>query len=112
MITRRVSQTHENYSKYHGRSKLHKTIINECDPVIVRDPQKVRELIQWQLLWSRPCRTPTEVIEGKVTLEDLGKIWNTMAKGVFDHGEYTRAKTMVKDGMKCQKVYGENYSLK
>ena len=82
MNTRRVSQTHENYSKYHGRSKLHKTNINECDPVIVRDPQKVRKLIQWQLLWSRPCRTPTEVIEGKTTLEDLGKRWNTMLKGV------------------------------
>ena len=111
MTTRRVSQTHENYSKYHGRSKLHKTNINECDPVIVRDPQKVRKLIQWQLLWSRPCRTPTEVIEGKVTLEDLGKIWNTMAKGVFDHGEYTRAKTIPKRVELLSQVNFEEYLL-
>ena len=61
--------------------KLHESLQN--NPALkTRDPAMVKRLIEWEeILWPESYRDPIEVIEGSVTLEQLGEKWNSMASG-------------------------------
>ena len=60
--------------------KLHESLQNNPE-LKTRDPAMVKRLIEWEaILWPSVCRTPIEVIEGTVTLEQLGVKWNSMSR--------------------------------
>ena len=71
--------TSEKARKTHSRSKLHKFMQDEYDPVGgMRDSQKIKNLVEWQRLWSESQGTPTDAIEGRTSLEELGERWDEM----------------------------------
>ena len=71
--------TSEKARKTHNRSKLHKFMQDEYDPVGgMRDSQKIKKLIEWQRLWVESQRVPTDAIEGRTSLEELGERWDEM----------------------------------
>ena len=60
--------------------KLHESLQNNPE-LKTRDPAMVKRLIEWEaILWPAACRTPIEVIEGTVTLEQLGEKWASMSR--------------------------------
>ena len=60
--------------------KLHESLQNNPE-LKTRDPAMVKRLIEWEaILWPPACRNPIEVIEGTVTLEQLGIKWNSMSR--------------------------------
>ena len=60
--------------------KLHESLQNNPE-LKTRDPAMVKRLIEWEaILWPPACRNPIEVIEGTVTLEQLGEKWNSMSR--------------------------------
>ena len=71
--------TSEKARKTHSRSKLHKFMQDQYDPVGgMRDSQKIKKLIEWQRHWIESQRIPTDVIEGQTSLEELGERWDKM----------------------------------
>ena len=71
--------TSEKARKTHSRSKLHKFMQEEYDPVGgMRDSQKIKNLIEWQRHWIESQRIPTDAIEGRTSLEELGERWDKM----------------------------------
>ena len=71
--------TSEKTRKIHSKSKLHKFMQDEYDPVGgIRDSQKIKNLIKWQRLWIESQRVPTDVIQGRTSLEELGERWDKM----------------------------------
>ena len=71
--------TSEKTRKTHSKSKLHKFMQDEYDPVGgIRDSQKIKNLIKWQRLWIESQRVPTDVIQGRTSLEELGERWDKM----------------------------------
>ena len=74
--------TSEKARKTHSQSKLHKFMQDEYDPVGgMRDSQKIKDLIKWQRLWIESQRVPTDAIEGRTSLEELGERWSKMYRG-------------------------------
>ena len=74
--------TSEKARKTHSRSKLHKFMQDEYDPVGgMRDSQKIKNLVEWQRLWSESQGTPSDAIEGRTSLEELGERWSKMYRG-------------------------------
>ncbi len=74
--------TSEKARKTHSRSKLHKFMQEEYDPVGgMRDSQKIKNLIEWQRHWIESQRIPTDAIEGRTSLEELGERWDKMDSG-------------------------------
>ena len=74
--------TSEKARKTHSRSKLHKFMQEEYDPVGgIRDSQKIKNLIEWQRHWIESQRIPTDAIEGRTSLEELGERWDKMDSG-------------------------------
>jgi hypothetical protein len=60
--------------------KLHESLQNNPE-LKTRDPAMVKRLIEWEaILWPPACRNPIEVIEGTVTLEQLGVKWTSMPR--------------------------------
>ena len=60
--------------------KLHESLQNHPE-LKTRDPAMVKRLIEWEaILWPPASRNPIEVIEGTVTLEQLGVKWNSMSR--------------------------------
>jgi predicted Fe-S protein YdhL (DUF1289 family) len=54
----------------------------EYDPVGgMRDSQKIKNLIEWQRHWIESQRIPTDAIEGRTSLEELGERWDKMDSG-------------------------------
>jgi len=71
--------TSEKARKTHSRSKLHKFMQDQYDPVGgMRDSQKIKKLIEWQRLWIESQRVPADAIEGRTSLEELGERWDKM----------------------------------
>ena len=71
--------TSEKTRKTHSKSKLHKFMQDEYDPVGgIRDSQKIKNLIKWQRLWIESQRVPTDAIAGRTSLEELGERWDKM----------------------------------
>ena len=71
--------TSEKARKTHSRSKLHKFMQEAYDPVGgMRDSQKIKNLIEWQRHWIESQRIPTDAIEGRTSLEELGERWDKM----------------------------------
>ena len=71
--------TSEKARKTHSRSKLHKFMQEAYDPVGgMRDSQKIKKLIEWQRHWIESQRIPTDAIEGRTSLEELGERWDKM----------------------------------
>ena len=71
--------TSEKARKTHSRSKLHKFMQEEYDPVGgMRDSQKIKNLIEWQRYWVESQRIPIDAIEGRTSLEELGERWDKM----------------------------------
>ena len=65
--------------------KLHESLQNNPE-LKTRDPAMVKRLIEWEaILWPPACRNPIEVIEGTVTLEQLGVKWNSMSRSERGH---------------------------
>ena len=74
--------TSEKARKTHSQSKLHKFMQDKYNPVGgMRDSQKIKKLIEWQRHWIESSRTPTDAIEGRTSLEELGKRWDKMYDG-------------------------------
>ena len=74
--------TSEKARKTHSRSKLHKFMQEAYDPVGgMRDSQKIKNLIKWQRHWIESQRIPTDAIEGRTSLEELGERWDKMDSG-------------------------------
>ena len=74
--------TSEKARKTHSRSKLHKFMQEAYDPVGgMRDSQKIKNLIEWQRHWIESQRIPTDAIEGRTSLEELGERWDKMDSG-------------------------------
>ena len=74
--------TSEKARKTHSRSKLHKFMQDKYDPVGgMRDSQKIKNLIEWQRHWIESQRIPTDAIEGRTSLEELGERWDKMDSG-------------------------------
>ena len=77
-----VNVTSEKARKTHSQSELHKFMQDKYDPVGgMRDSQKIKKLIEWQRHWIESSRTPTDAIEGRTSLEELGKRWDKMYDG-------------------------------
>ena len=71
--------TSEKARKTHSRSKLHKFMQEQYDPVGgMRDSQKIKKLIEWQKHWIESQRIPIDAIEGRTSLEELGERWDEM----------------------------------
>ena len=75
--------TSEKARKTHSQSKLHKFMQDEYDPIgwygrNMRDSQKIKNLIKWQRHWIESQRIPTDAIEGRTSLEELGERWDKM----------------------------------
>jgi hypothetical protein len=52
---------------------------DQYDPVGgMRDSQKIKKLIEWQRHWIESQRIPTDAIEGRTSLEELGERWDKM----------------------------------
>jgi len=74
--------TSEKARKTHSQSKLHKFMQDQYDPVGgMRDSQKIKKLIEWQRHWIESQRIPTDAIEGRTSLEELGERWDKMDSG-------------------------------
>ena len=74
--------TSEKARKTHSQSKLHKFMQDKYDPVGgMRDSQKIKNLIEWQRHWIESQRIPTDAIEGRTSLEELGERWDKMDSG-------------------------------
>ena len=75
--------TSEKARKTHSQSKLHKFMQDEYDPIgwygrNMRDSSKIKNLIKWQRHWIESQRIPTDAIEGRTSLEELGERWDKM----------------------------------
>ena len=75
--------TSEKARKIHSQSKLHKFMQDEYDPIDwygrnMRDSSKIKNLIKWQRHWIESQRIPTDAIEGRTSLEELGERWDKM----------------------------------
>ena len=78
--------TSEKARKTHSQSKLQKFMQDEYDPIgwygrNMRDSQKIKNLIKWQRHWIESQRIPTDAIEGRTSLEELGERWDKMDSG-------------------------------
>ena len=75
--------TSEKARKTHSQSKLQKFMQDEYDPIgwygrNMRDSSKIKNLIKWQRHWIESQRIPTDAIEGRTSLEELGERWDKM----------------------------------
>ena len=75
--------TSEKARKKHSQSKLHKFMQDEYDPIgwygrNMRNSSKIKNLIKWQRHWIESQRIPTDAIEGRTSLEELGERWDKM----------------------------------
>ena len=78
--------TSEKARKTHSQSKLQKFMQDEYDPIgwygrNMRDSSKIKNLIKWQRHWIESQRIPTDAIEGRTSLEELGERWDKMDSG-------------------------------